>query len=128
MTKVTSFSCIFKMAARFPEEPATQQELMAIAREIPADKIDIVATQYLDIDDTRLTHIKDDAGYKSIQTNFKCLRHWCCNTLENHARRVLQLKLEKAAKEGLISEKGLHILGNPERGHVGGEGIYLILD
>ena len=44
------------MAARFPREPPPQPELMAIGREIHADKIEILATQYINIDDTLLSH------------------------------------------------------------------------
>ncbi len=98
------------MAARLGTEPATQPELMAIAREIPADKIDLLATSYLDIDDTTLSHIKYGEGYNSIQTNFKCLLHWCRNTTASDARQVLQTKLREAAKEGLVSQKGVDVL------------------
>ena len=98
------------MAAKFPKEPATQPELMEIAREIPANKIDIFATRYLNINDTQLTHIKHGAGYESIQTNFKCLLHWCRNTEEPDARQALCDKLSEAVKEGLVTQEGADIL------------------
>ena len=83
---------------------------MAIAREILANKIDILATSYLDIDDTLLSHIKHGAGYDSIQTNFKCLLHWWRNTEEHNARQALCDKLNTAVKDGLVSQKGADIL------------------
>ena len=100
------------MAARFPEEPPSppsQPELMAIAREIPADKINILATQYLEIDDTLMSHIADEAK-SSVEKNFKCLLHWCRNTEEPDVGQALYDKLKRAAKEGLVSKKGVDIL------------------
>ncbi len=98
------------MAARFPTEQASQPELHVIAKEIPADKIDVLASTYLGIDDTALTHIRDEAAYNSLRTNFKCLLHWCRNTEDHNPREVLLDKLSKAAKEGLVSKKGVDIL------------------
>ncbi len=104
------------MAARFPSAPASQPELMAIAREIPAHTIDILATSYLDIDPlAELPNIKHGAGYDGILTNFKCLHRWCCNTTEPDARQVLFDRLTKAAKEGLITHKGVEVLRQPEQ-------------
>ena len=100
------------MAARFPEDtssPPSQPELMAIAREIPADKIHILATQYLDIDDTLLSHIADEAK-SSIEKNFRCLLHWCRNTDQRDARQALYDKLNRASKEGLVTKKGVDTL------------------
>ncbi len=65
---------------------------------------------YLDIDDTLLSHIKDEAGYDSVKTNFKCLLHWCRNTEEPDARQALSDKLSRAAKLGLVSQKGVDVL------------------
>ncbi len=97
-------------AARSPNEQASQQELMDIAKQIPAHKIDTFATSYLDIDDTELSHIKHAAGYDSIQTNFKCLLHWCRTTEESDMRQALNDRLGKAVTEGLICEKGVDVL------------------
>ncbi len=97
------------MAARFPMEPPSQAVLMDIAKEIRANKISILATSYLGIDDELLSHIEDEAK-TSIQTNFKCLLHWCRNTEEPDVRHALYKKLSRAAKEGLVSQKGANIL------------------
>ncbi len=102
------------MAAMEIKETATQPELMDIAKEILANKIDILASGYLNIDDSTLSHIRDEAN-TSVITNFKCLLHWCRNDgveLKN-ARQVLCEKLCKAAKEDLISQKGADILKSP---------------
>ena len=92
------------------EQPEPQTELMGIAREIPAFKTDILATEYLDIDDTRLSHIRYDVQYNAVLTNFKCLQHWWRNTVRRDKRRVLTEMLKRAARDGLISEAGTKIL------------------
>ncbi len=93
------------MTAIFPKDLQLQLELMLLAREIPAEKIDILATRYLDIYDSQLTQINIDSKDNSIQTNFKCLQHWYLNTEEPNKRQALQDKLSKAVKEGLVSQK-----------------------
>ncbi len=98
------------MAARFPVDPPSQQELMAIAREIPAHKIGILAPSYLAIDETQLSHIEHDTHYNSVQTNFQCLLHWCRNTEEPNPRQALHDLLSKAVKEGLVTQKGVDVL------------------
>ncbi len=97
------------MVARFPMEPPSQAVLMDIAKEIPAHKIGILATSYLGIDDELLSHIQSEAQ-TSIQTNFKCLLHWCRNTEEPDVRQALLEKLSRAAKEGLVSKTGADVL------------------
>ncbi len=99
------------MAANSYRNQPTQQELMAIAREIPADKIDVLATDYLFIDpQAELTHIKYGEADDSIRTNFKCLLRWCQKTTVPDQRQVLFDKLSKAAEEGLVTQKGVEIL------------------
>ena len=89
---------------------ATQQELMAIARLIRADKIDILAIQYLKILEPTLTQIQYDEGYRSVQVHFKCLKNWCDNNLGVDSRQRLYNILKKAADAGLLHHSALKYL------------------
>ncbi len=110
------------MAARYPEDMGTpsQPELMRIAREIPANKIYLLAIGYLDIEDPLFTQIESDAKYEPVQTSFKCLLHWSRNTEVTNPRKTLYDILQKAVKDGYISQKGVDILKNQSQGEFAG--------
>ncbi len=105
------------MAARYPEdiEPPSQPELIRIAREIPANKICLLAIGYLDIDEPLFTQIESEAKNEPVQTSFKCLLRWCRNTEVTNPRETLYNKLCKAVKDGYISQKGVDVLKNQNR-------------
>ncbi len=91
-----------------------------IGRQIPANNIDFFASKYLDIDDTLLSHIRDEAERNSRRTNFKCILHWYRNTTENNKRLALCDKLRKAAKEDLVSQDALNVLQQPQKDYIKG--------
>ncbi len=117
------------MAAK-PEDEITQPEMIAIAREIPADKIELFATEYLGIDDTELSHIEDEAKGNSVRMNFKCILHWYRNTLDDNRRNALCAKLENATKKDLASKNAADVLrksDGPTDNSIGNSFVYFVL-
>ncbi len=105
------------MASKVWVSAATEKEMLQLAKAGPADneKIRLFATGYLGIEENQLEHLKHEAGYRSIETNFKCLRAWCNNQSGPNAREKLYEKLTQASKEGLINTAAIQILNNHQR-------------
>ncbi len=97
------------MATAHVQRAATQQELMAIARTIRADKIDILAIQYLKIDEAKLSQIKYD-NIGSVPVHFQCLKNWCERNIGEESRQKLHNLLKKASEAGLLDKSALKYL------------------
>ncbi len=83
---------------------------MAIARKIRADKIDILAIQYMDISKPKLTQIQYDEAFQSVNIHYRCLDNWCEKNLETDSRQKLFNLLKQAADDGLVDYSALETL------------------